>query len=214
MQTHGRALTQPCLHFGGKMYPIAAHLSVAETESCCLLFQNILKRTKEGTKEEQTASKALASVAKVNALHSSPSITNPYNLTLKCFARLWKRDIIHCPREGFPIEWASLWHWVIVFCLTVFVKGMNLILTQRHSQFFYIMCEKKNNLLPHIKVFTLSFHSHRSLTSVTRRWERWDRWRSWSMSLRHWSLKSLRWNHSYNHNKSVKKGFVLFFILM
>uniref|UniRef100_A0A3Q3WVF9 Uncharacterized protein n=1 Tax=Mola mola TaxID=94237 RepID=A0A3Q3WVF9_MOLML len=31
----------------------------------CLLFQNILKRTKEKTKEEQTASKALASVSKV-----------------------------------------------------------------------------------------------------------------------------------------------------
>uniref|UniRef100_A0A3Q0S8T3 Rho guanine nucleotide exchange factor 15b n=1 Tax=Amphilophus citrinellus TaxID=61819 RepID=A0A3Q0S8T3_AMPCI len=32
----------------------------------CLLFQNILKRTKEGTKEEQTASKALTSVSKCN----------------------------------------------------------------------------------------------------------------------------------------------------
>lgn len=40
----------------------------------CLPSQNILKRTKEGTKEEQTASKALASVSKVKALHSSPSL--------------------------------------------------------------------------------------------------------------------------------------------
>lgn len=35
--------------------------------SCCFPSQNILKRTKEGTKEEQTASKALASVSKVKA---------------------------------------------------------------------------------------------------------------------------------------------------
>lgn len=63
-----------------KMYPVDA--VCPEIESCCLLFQNILKRTKEGTKEEQTASKALASVSKVNA-HSSPSLmpTNPHNLT-------------------------------------------------------------------------------------------------------------------------------------
>lgn len=53
---------------GKKMCPVDTGL-----ESCCCLFQNILKRTKEGTTEEQTASKALASVSKVNASHSSRS---------------------------------------------------------------------------------------------------------------------------------------------
>ncbi|KAA8579109.1 hypothetical protein FQN60_007229, partial [Etheostoma spectabile] len=38
---------------------------IAQIESSYLLFQNILKRTKERTKEELTASKALASVSKI-----------------------------------------------------------------------------------------------------------------------------------------------------
>lgn len=79
-QTHRDALPQSldlvCIQME-KMYP--ADAVGPEIESCCLLFQNILKRTKEGTKEEQTASKSLASVSKVNAPHCSPSLlpTNP-----------------------------------------------------------------------------------------------------------------------------------------
>lgn len=72
-QTHGDALPQyldlVCAPME-KMYPAVG----PEIESCCLLLQNILKRTKEGTKEEQTASNALATVSKVNAPHSSPSL--------------------------------------------------------------------------------------------------------------------------------------------
>lgn len=71
----------PCLNLVciqmEKMYP--ADALCPEIESCCLLIQNILKRTKEGTKEEQAASKALASVSKVNA--HPPTPTNPHNLT-------------------------------------------------------------------------------------------------------------------------------------
>ncbi len=127
------------------MYPDDAVFSVAEIESCCLLFQNILKRTKERTPEEQTASKALASVAKVNAPHSSPSLlpTNPYNLTLECFASgnltsaiVWVKDFLlielrsdseSCITEDKQYLW-------------VFVRGMNLILPMTHGP-FYITAE-------------------------------------------------------------------------
>lgn len=41
-------------------------------ESCRLCLQNILKRTKEGEKEEQMASKALTSVSKVSCDRLGP----------------------------------------------------------------------------------------------------------------------------------------------
>lgn len=78
----------------------------AEIESCCLLFQSILKRTKEGTKEEQTASKALASVSKVNTPHSSTALlpANAAYLSVKCALCFWKLDVSYCLNEGFPTE--------------------------------------------------------------------------------------------------------------
>lgn len=78
----------------------------SQQQKNCLLFQNILKRTKEGTKEEQAASKSLASVSKVNPSHLDyvPPITNPYNSTHESFTCLWKIDIILCPTDGFPIK--------------------------------------------------------------------------------------------------------------
>lgn len=66
------ANTQGCHASHSWLFAFTWKICISE-ESCCLPSQNILKRTKEGTKEEQTASKALDSVSKVKAAHSSPS---------------------------------------------------------------------------------------------------------------------------------------------
>lgn len=49
-----------------------------------VVYQNILKRTNEGTKEEQTASKALDSVSKVTAPFLFPSICLPAHRHSDC----------------------------------------------------------------------------------------------------------------------------------
>lgn len=78
-----------------KNYPLDA--ICPKIESLCLLFQNILKRTKEKTKEEQTASKALASVSKVSTLHS---LLPSYLLDLPHMHLEIQRKPLS---EGFPI---------------------------------------------------------------------------------------------------------------
>lgn len=104
--THLRLLTCEQTHFSHtpptlfalkmeKMHPVDAVCPAQRWKVVLCRLQNILKRTKEGTKEEETASKALASVSKVNAT------TRPHNLTVK---GLWKFDVSHCLGEGFPSE--------------------------------------------------------------------------------------------------------------
>ena len=53
---------------------------------CCFVHQNILKRTKEGTTEEQTASKALDSVSKVTHLSCfHPAVCLPTDIPIVPF---------------------------------------------------------------------------------------------------------------------------------
>ena len=104
-RAHPASTSWPGLHLNGKNVSCWCCLSVAGIESC-LSFQNILKRTKERTKEEQTASKALASVSKVNTPHSSasPLTTNPFNLTHERSTCLWKFYANHCVTDFLLIE--------------------------------------------------------------------------------------------------------------
>lgn len=63
--------TQGCHASRSQLFAFTWKICISEES--CFPSQNILKRTKEGTKEEQMASKALALVSKVKAALPSPS---------------------------------------------------------------------------------------------------------------------------------------------
>ena len=82
-----------------------------------VVYQNILKRTHLGTKEEQTASNALDSVSKVTAPFVFPSIRLPVHRHSDCsILKQWSTPVWNYGTMT-PVPWSLVWDWCPIVSL-------------------------------------------------------------------------------------------------